>query len=257
MHSHWKLIAILLAIVLALITAEIDSAPAAPPLSARLRAHVEAAAATKHDTSGRYIESSLKAFGYAPARLTQETGGRRLRSIEAVLRNVAPGARPERVFLVGDRGSGTAAVLELARLLKTVQPSRGTEIRFVFLLDQAAAAPDGAAEDAGNFIAFAGTMASSARVRQALAAFKEQPDTLEHGLAAPAHVMGVTLSSHGKPYTPSLGAYPALLVTDTGFLGYPYHETTADADKVDVEAMARTVSGLARTLTALAGAVRT
>ncbi|MEH6435017.1 hypothetical protein [Massilia sp. DD77] len=269
MHSHWKLIAILLAIVLALITAEIDSAPAAPPLSARLRAHVEATSATKHDASGRYIESALKAFGYAPAHVAQDAGGRRLRSIEVALRNVAPGARPERVFLVGDRGSGTAAVLELARLLKTVQPSRGTEIRFVFFLDHAAPGPGGSAaavgnsagsgagNGAGNFVAFAGTMASSARVRQALAAFKEQPDTLEHGLAAPAHVMGMTLSSHGKPTTPHLGAYPALLVTDTGFLGYPYHETTVDADKVDVEGMARTVTGLARTLTALAGAVRT
>ena len=218
LHTHWKLIAILLAIVLALITAEIDSAPAAPPLTARLRAHVEATTATKPDVSGRYIETTLHSFGYAPVR------ARQTRDIEVAVANLAPGARPERVFIVGDRGGGTAAVLELARILKTMQPSRGTEIRFVFFAGQASPPVADGPPEAGSFIAFSGTMEASARVRQALDAFRERRGS------------------------------PALLITETGFLAYPYHRT---AHKVDVDGMARVVSGLARTITALAGAVRT
>lgn len=244
LHTHWKLIAILLAIVLALITAEIDSAPAAPPLTARLRAHVEATSTTAPDASGRYIETTLKRFGYAPVRVRQA------RDIEVSIANLAPGARPERVFIVGDRGGGTAAVLELARILKTMQPSRGTEIRFVFFADQAPVESADGLPEAGSFIAFAGTMEASARVRQALDAFREQTETLDHGLAAPAHVMGVTLSDHRSRERPGS---PALLITETGFLDYPYHRTS---EKVDVDGMARVVSGLARTITALAGAVR-
>ena len=246
-HTHWKLIAILLAIVLALITAEIDSAPVPAPLTARLSAHVEATAPAKHDASGRYIESALRGFGYAPVRGSGSGNGSGsgMHGIEVSVANLAPGARPERVFIVGDRGSGTAAVLELARLLKTMQPSRGTEIRFVFFLDRHPA------PEAGNFIAFAGTMEASARVRQALAAFDEQSATLDQGLAAPAHVMGVTLSDHRSR---ERQGSPALLITETSFLGYPYHQT---ANRVDVEGMARVVTGLARTITALAGAVRT
>ena len=245
LHTHWKLIAILLAIVLALITAEIDSAPAAPPLTARLRAHVEATSATPPDASGRYIETTLKHFGYAPVR------ARQTRDIEVSIANLAPGARPERVFIVGDRGGGTAAVLELARILKTMQPSRGTEIRFVFLADEAPVESADGPPETGSFIAFSGTMEASVRVRQALDAFREQTGMLDHGLAAPAHVMGVTLSDHRS--RERYGS-PALLITETGFLAYPYHRT---ADKVDVDGMARVVSGLARTITALAGAVRT
>ena len=245
LHTHWKLIAILLAIVLALITAEIDSAPAAPPLTARLRAHVEATTATKPDVSGRYIETTLQSFGYAPVR------ARQTRDIEVAVANLAPGARPERVFIVGDRGGGTAAVLELARILKTMHPSRGTEIRFVFFAGQASPPVADGPPEAGSFIAFSGTMEASARVRQALDAFREQTDTLDHGLAAPAHAMGVTLSDHRSR---DRRGSPALLITETGFLAYPYHRT---AHKVDVDGMARVVSGLARTITALAGAVRT
>jgi hypothetical protein len=245
LHTHWKLIAILLAIVLALITAEIDSAPAAPPLAARLRAHVEATGAATHDAPGRYVESTLKRFGYAPVR------GRRTRDIEVSIANLAPGARPERVFIVGDRGSGTAAVLELARILKTMRPSRGTEIRFVFFAGQPPTKGEDAPPESGSFIAFAGTMEASARVRQALDPFRELPAAPDQGLATPAHVMGVTLSDHRNR---GRHGFPALLVTETGFLAYPYHRT---ADKVDVDDMARVVTGLARTIAALAGPVRT
>ena len=319
LHTHWKLIAILLAIVLALTTVEIDSAPANPPLSARRRAHVEAIASKEHNTatprelehSARYIEQALAGFGYALKRQEYEAGGQKVRNIEVSVANVAKDARPERIFIIGahydsalgapganDNGSGTAAVLELARLLKTVRPSYGTEIKFVFFVNEeppwfmgeemgsmrharelkrqgqnvagaliletigwysnkpdSQRLPPGLEKQypsTGNFIAFVGTLESSALVRQALAAFKDHSDFPAHGLAAPAHVMGVTLSDHSSY---NRHGYPALMITDTAFLRYPYYHTTEDTpDKVDTDSMARVVEGLARTIQSLAGA---
>ena len=168
--------------------------------------------------------------------------------------NTAPGARPERIFIIGANAApagGAAAVLELARLLKTMQPRRGTEVKFVFFVNERQTLPPGA----GNFIAFAGTLASSALVRQALAAFTAQPDSPAAGLAAPAHVMGVTLSDHSSA---ERQGYPALMITDTAFLRYPYFHTNQETpDKLDYAGMARVVEGLARTIGSLAGAAKT
>ncbi|NNG22572.1 M28 family peptidase [Telluria aromaticivorans] len=319
-RSHWKIvIAILLAVALATLTLETDSAPPVPDLSARLLSHVQAIAAEEHNTAhprqleqaARHIETTLQGYGYHPRRQVYAAGGRKVRNIEVSVSNTAPGARPERIFIVGahydsargapganDNGSGTAAVLELARLLKAMQPSRGTEVKFVFFVNEeprwfmgeemgsmqharelklAGQKVEGAliletigwyseAENSqglqpglekhypstGNFIAFVGTLESSALVRQALAAFKAQSDFPAEGLAAPAHVMGVTLSDHAS-YNGQ--GYPALMITDTAFLRYPYYHTAQDTpDKLDYASMARVVKGLARTIESLAGA---
>ena len=330
-RSHWKiLIAILLAIALATLTLETDSAAPAPDLSVRLRTHVEAIASQEHNTAtpraleqaARHIEATLEGYGYRLRRQEYETGGQKVRNIEVSVSNTAPGAKPERIFIVGahydsargapganrsgnDGGSGTAAVLELARLLKTMQPSRGTEVKFVFFVNEETPSQSANAmgeevgsmqhardlkknghnvEEAliletigrysqarnsqklppglekhypstGNFIAFVGTLESSALVRQALAAFKAQSDFPAKGLAAPAHVMGVTLSDHSSY---NRQGYPALMITDTAFLRYPYYHTAQDTpDKLDYASMARVVKGLARTMESLAGAATT
>ena len=141
-------------------------------------------------------------------------------------------------------------MLELARLLKTMRPRAGTEVRFVFFVNL----PPGLEErpGAGNFIAFAGTRASSALVRDALAAFRAASDFPAQGLAAPAHTTGVTLSDHSSY---KRHGYPALMITDTAFMRYPYYHTAEDTpDKRDDERMARVVAGLAKTIVALAGA---
>jgi Zn-dependent M28 family amino/carboxypeptidase len=326
-RSHWKiLIAILLAIALATLTLETDSAPSGPDLSARLRAHVQAIATTEHNTAtpreleqaARHIETTLEGYGYRLHRQEYEAGGQKVRNIEVSLSNTAAGAKPERIFIVGahydsargapganDNGSGTAAVLELARLLKGMQPGRGTEVKFVFFvneeppsqLENAMGEEMGSMQHAralkrnganvegaliletigwysqaqnsqklppgleahypstGNFIAFVGTLESSALVRQALAAFRAQSDFPSEGLAAPAHVMGVTLSDHSSY---NRHGYPALMITDTAFLRYPYYHTAEDTpDKLDYASMARVVKGLARTIDSLAGGTRT
>lgn len=177
-----------------------------------------------------------------------------------------------------DDAGGAAAVLELARLLKDLRPSAGTEIRFVFFLDAPAAAaaalPARAqparrgrlprAPDAdplpggGSFIAFAGPLSSARRVQDALAAFQGGSEAAGHGLAAPAYLQGVTLSDRA-----ALGAgggdAPVMMVTDTGFTRYPYHQVLdkeSARDPRDYEGMARVVAGLARTVAALAAGAR-
>jgi hypothetical protein len=239
LRAHWKVIvAIILLVLLALFTVNPGAAVPELPLAARLRAHVTAIASAE---SSRYIENVLAMDGYAVRR---HPG----RNIEVSVSNLAPNARPARIFIVGanarDNGSGTAAVLELARLLKNLRPSLGTEVKFVFFMDP---------PQTGSFIAFAGTMASARQVQDALSAFRAVADTSARGLAAPAYVQGVTLSSH-TAYRGS--GYPAVMFTDTGFLRYPYYDTNEGGedtpDQFDYESTGRVVQGLARTIEALA-----
>lgn len=325
-HSHWKIIvALLLLIVVAVLTVSptTTSAAATPDLAGRLRAHVSAIASNEHnmgtpralERAAVYIETALASAGYQPTRQEYTGGGQRVRNIEAAVGNVAKGKRPDRIFIVGahydsapgapganDNGSGTAAVLELARLLKTVRPGAGTEVRFVFFVNeeppwligkmrseamgsmlhaaemkrqgqnvqaalvletmgyytkspnsqQLPAGLEGRYPSTGNFIAFVGTLASSNLVREALAAFREASAFPAEGLAAPAHTTGVTLSDHSSY---NRYGYPALMITDTAFMRYPYYHTARDTpDKLDYESMARVVAGLAKTIAALAGA---
>lgn len=264
LREHWKaLAAIVLLVVLALFTVNPGAALPEPSLASRLRTHARSIAAGGHDAAdpatlqaaARYIENVLKTDGYAIRRREAEAGKQAVRSIEVSVANVAPGARPSRIFIVGASrigqasGSGAAAVLELARLLKKLRPSQGTEVKFVFFIDE------DRTPHMGNFIAFVGTLESSRLVQDALSAFRAVSDIPAHGLAAPAYVQGVTLSNHSS--FGRAGA-PAIVITDTGFMRYPYYKMHADdgaedtPDKFDYEDSARVVQGLARTITALA-----
>jgi hypothetical protein len=235
-----------------------------------MRTHVaalapaSAAGPRQLERAARYIEATLRNQGYR----VQRRSGQGVRSVEAALANLAPGTQPERVFIVGaqagtpdgtaagdaDQAAGTAAVLELARLLRAVRPSRGTEIRFVFLFGPASGAAPPAPGDARNFIAFAGPVESSRLVQGALAAFQGNTGAPARGLAALGYVQGVTLSGPAAGARPG---YPAVMVTGTAFGRYPYFEATnepaADTpEPVDYEGVARVLSGLARTIEALA-----
>ena len=116
----------------------------APPTAAetdlaeRLARHVKAIASEPHNVayypalerSAAYIEGELKALGYTPQLQVYETEGKAVRNISVEL--APPGATPATESLVigahydlagiapgaNDNGSGSAAVLELARLLK-------------------------------------------------------------------------------------------------------------------------------------------
>lgn len=272
-NSHWKVIlAILLAIVLAVLT--VDTSSGEPPLAARLQAHTQALASSTPATGGalRHVEASLRRSGYAPRLQHSGDATHPGRSIEVAVSRLAPNGRPDRTFIVGAHlgrdaaasAAGAAAVLELARAARTLSPAYGTEVRFVFFIADARPVgaerrPDADRRDGGNFMAFVGTRASSSQVRQALAALRSDPMLARQGLAAPAHVMGLTLSGHGsRP-----GDGPALVITETGFLRFPYFRTETPPgqapeqaqDHNDYDGMARIVGGLAHTLEALAGAV--
>jgi hypothetical protein len=303
LRAHWKVVvAIVLLVLLATMTVNPGAAAPELPLAARLRAHVSATASSGHDTAtpaereraARYIESVLEAEGYAIRRHAYRAGGRMMRNIEVSVSNLAPDTRPARIFIVGahdDDDSGTAAVLELSRLLKDMRPSQGTEVKFVFFLNEeqpwskgeeiggiqyGADAPALEAigwytlqrhggqhrpgmekRDAGpgSFVAFVGTQASSRLVQDALSAFRAVSDLPAHGLAAPAYVQGVTLSDRSAYHR---SGHPAILIADTGFMRYPYYRMKADdgaeesPDRFDYEGTARVLEGLARTIRALA-----
>lgn len=125
-------------------------------LAQRLRRHVEAIASSEHNTStpaalenaARYIEATLAAEGYRVRRQQYNYGGHTVRNLEVTISNAVAGQAP-RILIVGahydsapgapganDNGSGTAAVLELARLLKAMRPAPGTELRFVLFTNE-------------------------------------------------------------------------------------------------------------------------
>ena len=124
-------------------------------LPADLKAHVVAVASEEHNAghpealerSARYIEATLSSLGYAVSRQEFETEGVKVRNLE--VRRAAPGAGNARLIVIGahydsaqsavgadDNGSGVAALLELARLLKSVQPAEGLEMRLVFYVNE-------------------------------------------------------------------------------------------------------------------------
>jgi len=122
---------------------------------ANLKAHVAAVASEEHNTghpealerSARYIEATLSGLGYAVSRQEFETGGVKVRNIE--VKRAGPGAGKARLIVIGahydsaqgavgadDNGSGVAALLELARLLESVKPAEGLEMRLVFFVNE-------------------------------------------------------------------------------------------------------------------------
>jgi Zn-dependent M28 family amino/carboxypeptidase len=124
-------------------------------LERRLKEHVVAVASVPHNTetpkaleaSAVYIERELSALGYKVERQEYEAGGVKVRNIHVVLGRTGPG-RP--AFVVGahydsalgspganDNGSGTAALLELARLMRGYE-SKLQYLRLVFFVNEEA-----------------------------------------------------------------------------------------------------------------------
>jgi len=126
-----------------------------PELLANLKAHVVAVASEEHNAghpealerSARYIEATLSGSGYAVSRQEFETGDVKVRNLE--VRRAGPGAGKARLIVIGahydsaqgavgadDNGSGVAALLALARLLKSVRPAAGLEMRLIFYVNE-------------------------------------------------------------------------------------------------------------------------
>jgi hypothetical protein len=133
-----------------------------PPLSAeeadlsrRLRDHVTAIASQPHnldlyadlEAAAKHIEATLTGLGYAPLRQEYAERGKQVRNIEVVIEPAEPkgdvetcvvGAHYDSVgFSPGanDNGTGVAATLELARLLRDLKPSE-KRLRLVFWVNE-------------------------------------------------------------------------------------------------------------------------
>lgn len=136
---------------------------ALPPLTAeeaaiavRLKQHVAAVGSKPHNVehfdelekAARYIETSLEAAGYAVNRQPFEVDGKTVRNIEVLL-SAAQDAAPAQTLVVGahydsyenapganDNATGTAAVIELARLLKDLDGRARKRIRLVLFVNE-------------------------------------------------------------------------------------------------------------------------
>jgi Peptidase family M28 len=135
--------------------------PLAPPtrveedLAQRLKRHVVAIASVPHNVShpeeleksAAYIEGELKALAYAPQLQVYETDGKSVRNIEVVLASPSAGPDSESVVVgahydsagvapgANDNGTGVAAVLELARMLKDM-PLKTKTLRLVLFVNE-------------------------------------------------------------------------------------------------------------------------
>ena len=125
-------------------------------LAATLKGHIEAIAAREHnivhddelEKAARYLEATLSAYGYTTDRQEYVVGGKTVRNIDAVIEPQAGIADPEVIVLgahydsvedapgANDNASGTAAVLELARLLKDLQGRTRKRIRLVLFVNE-------------------------------------------------------------------------------------------------------------------------
>lgn len=139
-------------------------------LSMRLRQHIAAIAGRPHnldhyselEAAAAYIEATLCALGYRPElqRFKVRGDDRDVRNIEIAI-EPRGGADPVGTYIVGahydspddspganDNGSGVAAVLELARLLRDLAPSRH-RLRLVLWVNEEA--PYGKTPDMGSW----------------------------------------------------------------------------------------------------------
>jgi acetylornithine deacetylase/succinyl-diaminopimelate desuccinylase-like protein len=125
-------------------------------LARRLAAHIAAIASRPHnirhydelEQAARYIERELVALGYAPSAQVFNVDGRDVRNIEAVIEPADP-ARLRGTVVVGahydsfgdapganDNGSGTAAILELARMLGDLRGRTDVRIHLVLFVNE-------------------------------------------------------------------------------------------------------------------------
>ena len=125
-------------------------------LAASLKLHIASIAAREHNIAhydelekvALHIEATLASFGYAVGRQEFSVDGRLVRNIDATIEPPAEKLDPE-VIVVGahydsasgtpganDNGSGAAAVIELARLLRDLDHKSGKRIRFVLFVNE-------------------------------------------------------------------------------------------------------------------------
>ena len=125
-------------------------------LAEQLRTHITAIASRPHniahyaelEKAARYIEDELRALGYEPFAQVYTADQKQVRNIEVTIEPADP-ARSRGTVVLGahynsagdapganDNGSGTAAVLELARLLRDPRGRIEARIRLVLFVNE-------------------------------------------------------------------------------------------------------------------------
>jgi hypothetical protein len=125
-------------------------------LAAALKKHIEAIATREHniahydelEKAAVYIEATLGSYGYAVNRQSFVADGTTVRNIDVIIEPQSGVAAPE-VLVVGahydsaatapganDNGTGTAAVIELARLLGDLKGKTPRRIRLVLFVNE-------------------------------------------------------------------------------------------------------------------------
>jgi hypothetical protein len=264
-------------------------------LSLRLRLHVATLASSERNTDletpARYIEAAFTRVGLAPQSHYFESGGRRVRNIEAGSGPIVVGAHYDTVPGTpgaDDNASGVAVLIELAAMKVPVRfvafaneeppyfygdqmgswawakraRERGEKIRAMFSLEM---------------LGFYRDAPGSQRYPFPLGFF--YPDRADFiafvgDLGARSLVHRSIKAFREKAMFPSEGVaapsfipgvtwsdhwsfrrhgYPAIMITDTAFNRYPHYHLPSDTpDKLDYERMARLTLGLAAMLRELA-----
>lgn len=134
-----------------------------PPLTAeerdlatRLKRHVTTIASEEHNVAhfakleqaAQYIEDTLTAYGYKVKRQSYDVNAGSVRNLEVSIVN-APSGKAKNIIVVGahydsaqgapganDNGTGTAGVIELARMLKDLKPAEGYELKLVLYVNE-------------------------------------------------------------------------------------------------------------------------
>jgi hypothetical protein len=125
-------------------------------IATTLKRHIATIAARPHNIEhydelekvALYLQATLKSYGYAVGRQEYVADGKTVRNIDVVIEPSAATVNPE-VIVVGahydsaedapganDNGSGTAVVLELARLLADLQGKSGKRIHLVLFVNE-------------------------------------------------------------------------------------------------------------------------
>ena len=261
-------------------------------LAARLEAHVRAVASEPHnlkhpealERSARTIEAALTGAGYRTQSQAFTAAARQVRNIEAVLEPRHPGAR---TLVVGahydswldapganDNGSGTAAAIELARLLADLSGKTQLRIRFVLFVNEEP--PFFKTEQMGSLVYAKRLKASGEPVLgmislETMGFYSDSENSQNYpsplDMLYPTRgdfIAFVALTSSRRFLRRAVGDFrevaafpsvggtapgfmPALMVTDTAIFRYPHYHSKADTpDRVDYARLARVVAGLER-----------
>jgi len=269
-------------------------------LSLRLRLHVAALAASERnadlETPARYIEAAFAAQGYKPQSQYFESGGRRVRNIEAFNESpIVVGAHYDTVPGspgADDNASGVAVLIELAAMKLPVRfvafaneempyfqgpemgswtwarraRERGDTIRAMFSLEMLGYYRDTPGSQRyppplGLFYPDRADFIAFVGDLGARSLVRKAIGIFREKAAFPSEGIAAPTFVPGVTWSDHWSfrshGFPAIMITDTAFNRYPHYHLPSDTpEKLDYERMARVTLGLAAMLKELANEAR-